>query len=253
MTGRIPYIVFVVLTVLAAPRPGWAGNGATAGNIEQATTAQRAIQQALREEGDLRRLEVAVAGSEATLTGLVPHLFAKNEAIRLALEVDGIETVVSEIELPEPVPDADLAKDVANVITDYVHYTMWDYLDVWVNEGVVTLAGAVTPDRDKKGDLYKKIARIPGIQDYVDRIQILSVSSEDERIRAGIENRIFRSDHFDRYYGQIHPPFAILVHNSVVTLKGYVRNQIEYLEMERLIIQMGNVLRVDNQLEVVNR
>ena len=134
-----------------------------------------------------------------------------------------------------------------------MHYTIWDYLDGGVNEGVVTLSGAVTPDRDKKGDLYKKIARIPGVRDYVDRVEILSVSLADERIRANIANRIYRSSHFDRYRAQIHPPFAIIVNNSVVTLKGYIGDQIEYMEIERLIIQMGNIIRVDNQLEVLKR
>lgn len=241
-----------LLTVLvcSAPQAGWAGNRLAGIHAEQSST-QRAVEQALRKEKDLRRLEVSVAGSEVTLTGLVPHLFAKNEAIRRALEVDGIETVVSEMELPEPVGDADLAKAVAEVVMDYVHYTLWDYFDAYVKEGVVTLLGSVTPDRDKQRELYRDIARIPGVQDYVDRVEVLSPSTADNRLRAGINQSLSRSSHFDRYLNQRNLPFHIIINNGVVTLKGYVRNQIEYLEMQRIIAQMGGALRVDNQLEVL--
>ena len=250
MRGRFSCIAaLVVILAFGVFEPAWAGLALV--RVAQSST-QRAVEQALRKEKDLRRLGVSAAGSEVTLTGLVPHLFAKNEAIRRALELDGIETVVSEMELPEPVGDADLAKAVEEVVMDYVHYTLWDYFDAYVKEGVVTVLGSVTPDRDKKRELYRDIARIPGVQDYVDRVEVLSPSTADNRLRAGINRSLSRSSHFDRYLNQRNLPFHIIINNSVVTLKGYVRNQIEYLEMQRIIAQMGGALRVDNQLEVLS-
>ena len=68
------------------------------------TTAQieRDVREELRGERDLRRLDVTVAGSEATLSGELETFWSKSEAIRRTLEVDGVETVVSQIEIHPP-------------------------------------------------------------------------------------------------------------------------------------------------------
>ncbi len=241
MKGQIPCVVCVVTFLAVGVQvSGLAGGaGVTGINIEQSNT-QRVIEQALRKERDLRRLEVSVVSTEATLVGLVPHFFAKHEAIRIVLAVDGIETVVSEIELPEPVDDADIAEELARVILGYPHYTLWDYLDAWTNQGVVTLLGSVTPDRDKKYELYRDITRIPGVQDYVDRVEILSPSSSDRRLRTNISYAIGRSSHFDRYRNSVNFPFHIVINNGVVTLKGYVRSQIEHIAMESIVVCVEN-------------
>ncbi len=251
MKGQIPCVAsLVAVLACGALQPAWAGHGLALIRVEQSDT-QREVEKELRDEKDLRRIDVSVTGSEATLAGLVPHLYAKNEAIRLALEVDGIETVVSEIELPEEVSDAELAEAVGRAVLDYVHYTLWDYVDAWVNEGVVSVLGSFTPDRDKKRELYRKIARIPGVRDYVDRIEVLSPSSSDRRTRARISQLLGRSVHFDRYRNTTNTPFHIIVSNGAVTLKGYVQDQIEYIEMQSIVGQIGGVLRVDNQLQLL--
>ena len=241
----------MLLTLVAALAPQTT-SAAMATEAEQtATQTQRAAAEALRDEDDLDRLEVTVSAAEATVSGPVPHLFAKNRAIQLMLEIDGIDTVASEIELPETEEDGDIAQQIVKAINDYPFYTIWDYLDPWINQGVVTLNGSVTPDQDKKNDLYSRITKIRGVQDYIDNIEIQSPSSQDENLRASIARNLFSTDHFVRFESMRTPPFHIVVNRSVVTLLGYVQTQIEYLEMERIVRQMGWVLRVDNQLQTV--
>ena len=58
---------------------------------------RREVREALRRDRDLRAIEVSVQGGEATLTGRVPTVSAKRQALERALQVDGIETVVSEL------------------------------------------------------------------------------------------------------------------------------------------------------------
>ena len=129
---------------------------------------------------------------------------------------------------------------------------MWDYLDGNINQGVVTLFGTGdTRTGTRSGELYEDIAKIRGVQDYVDNIQILSPSTEDERLRRIIANQVFRSEHFQRFATMTTPPFHIIVDRSVVTLVGYVQSEIEFREMERIIAQTGRVIRVDNQLVVL--
>ena len=45
------------------------------------------------------------------------------------------------------------------------------------------------------------------------------------------------------------PPFHIIVHNSIITLVGYVQGQIELIELQRIVAQTEGVLRVENRLE----
>ena len=216
----------------------------------QTPQAQKEVERALR-GGDFQQIDVSLSESEVTLSGTVPHLFAKNEAIREALEVDGVETVASELQLPVEEEDADVAQEVGKAIGRYAHFTIWDYVEGRVNGGVVTLRGSVTPLRDKKRELYETIAKIRGVQDYVDRIEIQSTSIGDERLRQTIGRNLASNLHFERTVNMRNPPYHIVVDLSSVTLRGYVQTQIEYREMERIIRQTLGVLNVDNQLQTL--
>ena len=57
----------------------------------------REVREALCRDRDLREIEVSVRSGEATLTGRVPTVLARRQALERALQIDGIETVVSEL------------------------------------------------------------------------------------------------------------------------------------------------------------
>ena len=95
---------------------------------------ERAVGDSLKGR-DFNDIEVAVTGSEALLSGKVPHFWAKDRAIKRALGVDGIETVASELELPEAESDQDIAEAVVKEIRRYPHYTMWDDITARVQGG----------------------------------------------------------------------------------------------------------------------
>ena len=214
----------------------------------QATELQRQVKDAMRGR-DLRRVEVAVEGAEAILSGSVPHFWAKDQAIKRALEVEGIETVASELELPEAEDDNDIAEDVAKAIQRYPHYTIWDHITGRVNGGKVFLGGWVTPDRQKANDLFKRVAKIKGVQDVQSEIQTLSPSQSDRDLRNSFQRQLAANTHFERVARMVNPPFHIIVNNGIVVLVGYVQTQTEVIEMQRIIAQTQGVLRVDNQLQ----
>ncbi len=220
--------------------------------VEARQTAQqleREVRESLRGKGDLRRIEVSVDGAEATLSGRVPTFWAKDQAIKRALDVDGIETVVSELEIPAVEDDSDIAQDVAKAVQRYPHYTIWDHITGRVNGGNVSLGGRVTPDRDKAKEIFERVAKVKGVQDVQNDIVTLPPSQGDRNLRNAIARGVFRSTHFERFRTMSNPPFHIIVHNSVVTLVGYVQGQIELMEMQRIVAHTQGVLRVENQLE----
>ena len=238
--------VIALAVPLAIPVNGRAAEaGQTAGRIE------REVRDTLRREGDLRRIEISVHASEVTLSGRVPTFWAKDQAIKRTLAVDGVETVVSELEIPVVEDDNDVAQDVARAIQRYPHYTIWDHIDGRINKGVVYLTGRVTPDRDKANDIFERVAKIKGVQDLQSEIRTLSPSRGDRELRQAIGYRVFSSEHFERFASMPNPPFHIIVDNSVVTLVGYVQSEIELHEIRRIVGQTQGILRVENQLQTV--
>ena len=223
-----------------------AGQAATQINTSQTT---QDVQRALGDERDLRPVEVSVEGSEVTLRGRVPTLWAKSEAIRKTLEVDGVETVVSELEIPAVEDDSDLIQEVAKAVYGYVHYTVWDYIDGTVNRGVVTLTGSVTPGIDKPGDLFERVAKIRGVQEVRSTIEIQPASGFDTDIRNALAARVFGSSEFAEYANWPNPPFHLIVNASTVRLVGVVRSEVEKVRLERLVSGTFGVIRVVNDLQ----
>jgi osmotically-inducible protein OsmY len=226
------------------------GASLIAGTQQTSTGIEREVREELRGERDLRRIAVTVSGGEVTLSGEVETFWSKSEAIRRALGVDGVETVVSEIEIPPAESDQDLAEEVSKTMQRYPYYTLFDNLNGRINDGVVTLTGRVTPDRDKAGELFERVAKISGVQDVQNQIEPMSPSSTDNRLRQAIARAVFTNTHFIRFGTQRNPPFHIIVENSIVTLIGYVQGEIERREMEQIVAFTPGVLRVVNELQL---
>ena len=222
--------------------------GAAPTAAQPAERLEREVRDALRRERDLRRLEVAADGSEVTLTGRLDTFWLKSEAIRRTLDVAGVETVVSEIALPEG-SDRGLVDDVSRAVRRYPHYTVFDYIDGRIENGVVTLTGRVTSERDKRAEVFERVAKIRGVQDVRNEIAAISPSTGDRRLRLAIARQVFGNVHFQRFSSFANPPFHIIVERSVVTLVGYVQGEIERRELERIARQTPGVLRVFNQLQ----
>lgn len=212
---------------------------------------EQEVREALQKERSLRRLDVAVVGSEVTLTGALESFWQKSEAIRRALDVDGVETVASDIEIPPPESDEQLAEEVSKAVQNYPYYSLYDHLDGAVDNGVVSLWGRVTPDRDKARELFERVAKISGVQDIRNEIQAMTPSTGDTNLRRSLSRSIFRSSHFERFQNARRPPFHIIVERSSVTLVGWVQGEIERREMERIARMTQGVLRVDNQLQTI--
>ena len=206
------------------------------------------IESALHGERGLRGLEVAVDGAEVTLTGAVDSFWLKHEALQRTLDVPGVGTVVSEIVLPAAESDERLAGEVGRAIRSYPDITVWDLVGAVIDRGVVTLSGWVTPELDKAGEIFERIARLRGVQDIRGGIETLPASLQDDRLRRAIARRVFGSVSFMRFARMRPPPFRILVSNSTVTLAGYVQNDVERRELELMVAEIQGVVRVSNQL-----
>ena len=247
MTAISRFVVSASVAAAAVAASGAAA--ATAAAQQTPDQLQQRVENTLRDEGESRNLEVTVVGDEATLTGRVSTFWDKHRAIERALAVNGISFVVSEIVVPAEEDAQRLADEVGRAVQRYPHFRIWDVIDGRLNNGVVTLSGRVTPERDKEGELFERIAKIHGVQDVHVNFDVLPTSRSDDRLRRAIAQRVFSSEHFQRFGTMPNPPFHIIVDNSIVTLVGYVQGRIEFLELQRIVAQTPGVLRVENELQ----
>ena len=210
-----------------------------------------AVKRALSGQSDLRKLAVTADGGDVTLTGRVPTLWLKLDAVKRTLKVDGVKNVISEMELSKAESDANLAVALGRIVDGYPYYTVFDYLDASIRNGVITLMGSVTPEKNKSDDLFEAIAKVRGVQEIRNQIVMLPTSQGDEDIRASLYSRITSSIHFEDVPIDRRPPFHIVVDRGTVTLYGWVQGETEYRELEQIARFTSGVLRVNNNLKTL--
>jgi osmotically-inducible protein OsmY len=245
---RFPGLVAVIALALAVVSPASVSRLSAAAMPDSDDALAREVQRELSRVRDLRRLTVSVSGSEVTLSGQADSIWLKEEAIRRAGSVAGVETVVGAIEIPPARSDARLAEQVGQAIGRHPQLGVFDYVSGGVQNGVVTLVGSVTPTGRKANDVADAVARVRGVQAVRNHIVTLPPGREDDRIRAELASRLASNIHLQPLaIGR--PPFNIVVHNSVVSLHGVVPGEIEYRQFEAIARETSGVLRVHNHLE----
>lgn len=123
-----------------------------------------------------------------------------------------------------PQSDADITKNVQHELLMYPRYSIFDDISYKVQNGQVTLMGAVTQPV-KKSDIQNIIARVPGVEGVSDQIEVLPLSNTDNLLRRQIAASIYRFPSLSGYGAGTHPSIHIIVDNGHVTLTGIVNSQ----------------------------
>jgi hyperosmotically inducible protein len=215
---------------------------------EDAASRKAHIEHALADQ-HIVGVTVTVAKDVATLAGQVPSVWAKQKAELLALEEPGVGEVVNHLEVQRAESDADLAEAVAARLRRDVLYSIFDDIGVQVNDGVVTLKGSVTMGYKLK-DAAEVAARVPGVREVRDELELLPTSGFDDQLRWAIANRIYRDTMFEEYAFRADPPIHIVVDRGRVKLTGWVRSEVERVKAGFLAGEVLGVFSVDNQLRV---
>ena len=100
-----------------------------------------------------------------------------------------------------------IAEEVARSIRQYVFYSIYDDVNVSVNNGVVTLTGRMTSPHHAN-ELADVASRVPGVREVRNEIKVLPVSIHDDQLRYSIASQIYRDPLFWKYAMQADPPFT---------------------------------------------
>jgi hyperosmotically inducible periplasmic protein len=146
---------------------------------------------------------------------------------------------------------AALKEEVRHQLVMMPYFSVFDWLEAEVSpNGAVTLMGQVTQPT-VKSDAEARIKRLESATSVVNKIEVLPLSNNDDRIRTAVYRAIYMNDTpLFKYAMRSVGPIHIIVKNGHVTLKGFVANtgdkQLAYMAANGV----SGVFSVENQLKV---
>lgn len=132
--------------------------------------------------------------------------------------------------------DLRIAYETVSSVNGYSYFTVFDDVSVQVEDGVVTLTGKVTMPH-KRDDLAKRVARLDGVTQVINRIAVLPLSRFDDELRQQIARSIYGHANFFNYAAMANPPIHIIVEHGVVTLTGVVASEVDRSLARMLALQ----------------
>lgn len=148
--------------------------------------------------------------------------------------------------------DIRLTRKIRKELVTLPFYSVFDNLAFRYEEGVVTLYGQVSRPTLRK-DAERVVERVAGVDQVINKIEVLPLSSFDDRIRIAVYRAIYRQPGLDRLALQAVPPIHIIVKNGNVTLEGVVANKSDATRAFLAANGVPNVFSVKNNLHVEDR
>jgi hyperosmotically inducible protein len=146
-------------------------------------------------------------------------------------------------------PQARLGREVRHELVMLPYYGVFDNLAFKVDGYKVTLLGEVTRPT-LKTDAEAAVKRIEGVESVDNRIEVLPLSPNDDRIRLAVYRAIYRQASLSRYALQAIPPIHIIVKNGGVRLEGVVATEADKNLAGIRAQGVSGVFSVDNNLRV---
>jgi hyperosmotically inducible protein len=142
-----------------------------------------------------------------------------------------------------------LTREVRYELVMLPYYGVFDNLAYRVDGTTVTLLGQVTRPT-LKSDAGNVVKGIEGVTKVENQIQVLPLSSMDDRLRIATYRAIFGKPGLDRYAMQAVPPIHIIVDNGKVTLEGVVATEADKNQAGLYANGVSGVFSVTNNLRV---
>ncbi len=150
---------------------------------------------------------------------------------------------------PNKTDEFKLVEKVRKELVTLPYFSVFDNLAYNYADGVVTLTGQVMRPT-LKSDAGRVVARIAGVEQVVNNIEVLPLSGFDDSTRVAVYRAVYRQPGLDRLSFQAVPPIHIIVKNGNVTLEGVVLNQGDKNRAFIAANSVANVFSVTNNLRV---
>ncbi|HJR06738.1 MAG TPA: BON domain-containing protein [Pyrinomonadaceae bacterium] len=140
-----------------------------------------------------------------------------------------------------------VSKRVRKELVTLPYYGVFDNLAYKIEGTTVTLYGQVVRP-STRSDAARRVAKIKGVERVVNNIEVLPLSTFDDRIRAQAYRSIFGTSSLYRYAMGSNPSIHIVVNRGHLTLEGVVGNRMDKQLAEFAARGLPGVFSVTNNL-----
>ena len=168
----------------------------------------------------------------------------RNAALTLALALMAFPAGASTLADQEK-----LEKSVRHELLMLPYFGVFDNLEYQVEESKVTLYGQ-TIRPTTKSSAERVVARLEGVSEVDNQIEVLPLSAHDDRIRLAVARAVYGNAVLDRYALGAHPRIKVLVKNGDVTLEGVVARELDKNVATAKANGVAGVFSVTNNLKV---
>jgi len=142
-----------------------------------------------------------------------------------------------------------LSKQVRKRLVTLPYYGVFDNLAYSIDGSRVTLYGQVVRPTTRS-DAGRSVARIAGVTQVVNNIEVLPLSGFDDSVRINTLRAIQRSGGLYRYFMGSNPSLHIVVNRGHVTLEGVVGSKMDAQLAYMAARGVPGSFSVTNNLEV---
>jgi hyperosmotically inducible protein len=165
----------------------------------------------------------------------------------------GSLVVVAALAAINPATEGRLVREVRHELIMLPYYGVFDELNFSVEEGTVTLTGAVVLPT-LKSDAEHAVKDVEGVTAVVNHIEVLPVSPNDDRIRRATYRAIYGDAFLATRYGyRAVPSIHIIVKNGHTRLTGVVANEADKTMAGMRANGVHGVFSVENDLRIEAR
>jgi hyperosmotically inducible protein len=196
-------------------------------------------------------VQVTCSQGVATLTGTVDSLGSKLDAEKAAQKAPGVTRVVNNLQVRvDDFSVQQMLEQARHQIVMYYAYGIFDNINLEAQGSTLTVSGQVTQPF-KKTDLGNILERVKGVAALENNLEVLPVSTFDDRLRLQLARAIYGDPFFVNYANQALPPIHIVVKNGSVTLEGVVASNMDRTKAEMAARRTGLSFSVVDNLRVV--
>jgi hyperosmotically inducible protein len=142
-----------------------------------------------------------------------------------------------------------IIKEVRHELVMLPRISVFDNISYSLSGYTVTLSGQVTQPY-KKDDAGNAVKGIEGVQKIDNRIEVLPLSPNDDRLRQRLYQAIYGFTTLNKYALPVIKPIRIIVKNGHVALEGVVDNQSDKNVAGIRANGVSGVFSVENNLQV---
>jgi hyperosmotically inducible protein len=178
----------------------------------------------------------------------------KNRILALvaALLIATAAAPVTRAAVPAQQSGDQVSERVRKELVTLPYYGVFDNLAYQIDGDTVTLYGQVVRPTTRS-DAERRVARIPGVARVVNQIEVLPLSSFDDRIRVQSVRAISGMGSLFYYMRGVNPSIHVIVKRGHVTLEGVVSNPTHARLAYIAVSQVPGVFSVTNNLRVEGR